>query len=108
MKLILSFVINAPKFIPVGEHTAKSLVASAEIELLKELLEKESTTKENLQSLIHERYNNFKDDVLSSQLHSLSTSFIFLALLIVNSLNIIFIVLGFWYFRSRYQVNKKT
>ncbi|MCK5726034.1 MAG: hypothetical protein KAH22_04300 [Thiotrichaceae bacterium] len=112
MKLLLSWilissiislviVINAHKIIPVGEHTAKSITTSTELHLLNNLLKKESITKENLHSLIHERQRHFKGTIISSQLESLPIAVIYFTLLAVNSLNIIFIILGFYYLQRK-------
>ena len=51
--LSVTIVLNAHKVIPVGERTAKFIVASTELYTLKELLKKELVNKSEIQSLIH-------------------------------------------------------
>lgn len=103
--LSLAIVFNANKVIPVGENTARYIVANTELYLLKELLKKESIDKDVIQSLINEKTRPFKGAVISSQIELIPTSFIYLLLLILNTLNILFVLISFWYFR-KYSVNK--
>lgn len=103
----VTVVMNAHKYIPVGEHIAKNIVTSTELHLLKTLLEKESITEENIRSLINERQKHFKSGVIHSQIESLPIGLIYLTLLFFNFLNIIFIILGFGYLVFKNQANKK-
>ena len=99
--LSVIIVLNAHKFIPVGEHTAKYIVASTELYTLRELLKKESINKNKIQSLINEKTRPYKGVVISAQIESIPKEFIFLALLILNALNIIFVLICFWYVRNK-------
>ena len=99
--LSLAIVLNAHKVIPVGEHTARHIVASTELHTLKELLKSESINKNEIQSLINEKTEPFKGVVIGSQLESIPTSFIYLSLLILNALNILFVLICFWYLRNK-------
>ncbi len=103
--LSLTIVLNVHKVIPVGEHTAKYIVASTELYTLKELLKKESINKNEIQSLINEKTKPFKGVVIGAQIESIPRELIFLSLLILNALNIIFVLIYFWYFRNK-AVNK--
>ena len=97
--LSLTIVLNVHKVIPVGEHTAKYIVASTELHTLTELLKKESINKNTIQSLINEKTRPFKGVVIGAQIEAIPKEFIFLSLLILNALNIIFILIYFWYIR---------
>ena len=99
--LSLTIVLNAHKVIPVGEHTAKYIVANTELYTLKELLKKESIDKNDIQSLINEKTRPFKGVVIGAQIESIPKDFIFLSLLILNALNIIIVLICFWYIRSK-------
>jgi len=99
--LSLVIVLNAHKVIPVGEHTARYIVTNTELHTFKELLKNESINKSVIQSLINEKTKPFKGHVISAQIESIPTSFIYLSLLILNTLNILFVLIYFWYFRSK-------
>ena len=99
--LSLTIVLNAHKVIPVGEHTAKYIVTNTELYILKELLKKETINKNEIQSLINEKTKPFKGVVIGSQLESIPMSFIYLSLLILNTLNILFVLICFWYLRKK-------
>ena len=99
--LSLTIVLNAHKFIPVGEHTAKYIITNTEIYTLKELLKNESINKNEIQSIINEKTKPFKGVVIGAQIESIPKDFIFIALLILNSLNILFVIIGLWYFRNK-------
>jgi len=103
--LSLAIVLNAHKVIPVGEHTARYVVTNTELHILKELLKNESINKSEIQSLINKKTRPFKGVVIGAQLESIPTSFIYLSLLILNSLNILFVLICFWYFRNKTVTN---
>ena len=112
MKLILVWVIfssilsitialNAHKVIPAGEHTTRYIIANTELYTLRELLKKESINKNEIQSLINKKMKPFKGIVIDSQLESIPKDFVFLSLIILNTLNIIFVLICFWYIRNK-------
>lgn len=98
--LSLTIVLNAHKVIPAGEHTEKYIVTNTELHILKELLKKDSVNKDEIQSLINEKTKHFKGVVIGYQLESIPMSFIYLALLILNALNILFVLISSWYIRN--------
>ncbi len=99
--LSLAIVLNAHKVIPVGENTARYIVANTELYILKELLKNESINKNAIQSLINEKTRPFKGVVIGAQIESIPTTFIYLSLLLLNTLNILFVLISFWYFKNK-------
>jgi len=106
--LSLAIVLNAHKVIPVGEHTERSIVSNTELYTLKELLKNETITKSDIQSLINKKQRPFKANVIAAQIELIPTSFIYIALLILNSLNILFVLTSFWYFRNKAGLKRET
>ncbi len=99
--LSLTIVLNAHKVIPVGEHTASYYITTTELHTLNELLKVKSINKNVIQSLINDKKRPFKGVVIGAQIESIPKDFIFLSLLILNALNIIFILISFLYIRNK-------
>lgn len=106
--LSLIIVLNAHKLIPAGEHTAKYIVANTELNILNDLLKKDSINKDEIQSLINKKTKLFKGAVIEAQIESIPKGFIFLSLLILNALNIIFVLISIWYLRNKTVTNKNN
>jgi len=93
---------------PTGTNSAKFVATSSEINLIDNLLEKESVTRDYLTALLQQKQDHFKSDVIGHQVEVIPVVFVYLSVLIVSSLNIIFTLVGGWTLIRQGKYSKET
>ncbi|PVV19383.1 MAG: hypothetical protein B6D78_13605 [gamma proteobacterium symbiont of Ctena orbiculata] len=87
--LSITLVLLAPRALPVDGRLAEGLQLDSELQLLEELLQQETVSRELLQNRYNDLHRILKPSVIRAQIEGIPKLFILLSLLGLNSINIL-------------------